>query len=280
MDIWKIVILLILLLLPSCSYDLDFTGFVYSPVSVNERFVQSLEWNDAHARKEVMLNSDEYSVMIAGDSHVGGTENLSRFLEIGLGNMPAMMAIAGDLTTGIKEDYEALVFELEAANTIPVCLVPGNHDLYFHGWTSFQEYFGSATYTFEVNTPQASDLFIFLDTGGGTLGGDQLDWLKAVLENERDIYRHAVVVTHLNFFRPRFTSSTNLLNEEILVLIDLFEKHQINIVVQGHDHKRSEEQFGHTSYITLDALKDGYKDASFLNININKDKLSYEFVIL
>jgi UDP-2,3-diacylglucosamine pyrophosphatase LpxH len=272
--------ILALLLMTSCSYDLDFTGFVYTSVSVNERFAQSMDWNEAHKSRELTLSDDSYAVIIAGDSHVGGTNNLSRFLNTGVEEEVALIAINGDVSTGREEDYEILVAELEVAGEIPVCVVPGNHDLYFKGWTSFKKHFGASTYTFEVNTPQASDLFIFVDTGGGTLGTDQLEWLKGILEKDRNSYRNALLITHINFFRPRFTGSTNILNEEILVLLDLFEKHNINLVVQGHDHKRFEEQFGHTKYITLDALKDGYKDASFLRINVEGDKIMHEFVDL
>jgi predicted phosphodiesterase len=245
---------------------------------VNERFKQSMEWNDLHEPKELTINKDSYHILIAGDSHVGGTNNLNQFFEAGIENGAVMMAIAGDVTTGREEDYDVLVSELSSVDNMPVCLVPGNHDLYFNGWYTFRQYFGTSFYTFKVNTKEATDCYIFLDTAGGTLGTDQLDWLKNMLDVEREQYRHVVVITHVNFFRNRFTNSTNILNEEIVLLLDLFEKYQIDIIIQGHDHKRYEEIFGHTTYITLDALLDGYKYASFLELSIEGEQVSYRFI--
>jgi 3',5'-cyclic AMP phosphodiesterase CpdA len=224
------------------------------------------------------VTGEEYSILVGGDSHVGGTQNLRKLIEIAERDGAAAVVIAGDLCTGRAEDYEVAVVELNASGEIPVCVVPGNHDLYFGGWSSFYDYFGASVYTFTVETSSASDLYIFLDSGGGTLGTDQMEWLKSLLSERREEYRHAVVVTHVNFFRNRFTTSTNILNEELLVLLDLFARHEINLVIQGHDHKRYEEVFGPTTYITLDAMKDDNEDASFLELAVKPDEIGYSFI--
>jgi len=161
-----------------------------------------------------------------------------------------------------------------------ICLVPGNHDLYFGGWESFFDLFGASSYTFSVNRSSSSDLFIFLDSGGGTLGNLQLEWLKELLESDREKYNHVIIVTHVNFFRSHFTHSTNILNEELLFLIDLNARYKVDMVIQGHDHKRYVEQMGHTTYLTLDALKDGTKNASYMELNISESGLNYTFVNL
>jgi 3',5'-cyclic AMP phosphodiesterase CpdA len=270
----------VLFLLASCRYDVDMTGFVYTPVPVNERFELSVQWNSEQPPREITVETGEYSILVGGDSHVGGTLNLSRMISTGREEGVAMIAIAGDLCTGWEEDYAIAAAELESAGNIPVCLVPGNHDLYFGGWESFYAIFGASVYTLVVHTSDTSDLFIFLDTGGGTLGSKQMEWLKAFLKEERATYRHAIVITHVDLFRNRFTTSTNIMNEEILVLLDLFAKHHIDMVIQGHDHKRHEAQFGSTTYITLDALKDGTGNASFLQLNMREEKVDYSFIAL
>ena len=270
----------LLLLLVSCRYDLDVTGFVYTPVPVNERFEKSVQWNSEHPPRETTVGGSDYTVLVASDSHVGGTRNLSRMISMAAEEGAAMIAIAGDLSTGWEADYDIAIAELEGAGTIPVCVVPGNHDLYFGGWESFYSYFGTSAYTMAVHTSDTSDLFIFLDTGGGTLGSKQLKWLKQLLPEEREAYRYVIVITHVNFFRNRFTTSTNILNEEVIVLLDLFAKQRVDIVIQGHDHQRHEELFGSTTYITLDALKDGTGNASFLQLNVGKEKINYKFIDL
>jgi 3',5'-cyclic AMP phosphodiesterase CpdA len=270
----------VLLLLVSCRYDVDVTGFVYSPVPVNERFEKSVQWNSENPLRETTVEGNSYSVLVGSDSHVGGTLNLSRMISRASEEAAAMIAIAGDLSTGWEEDYAIAVAELNGAGTIPVCVVPGNHDLYFGGWESFYSYFGTSSYTMAVHTSDTSDLFIFLDTGGGTLGPKQLEWLKQLLQEEREAYRFVTVITHVNFFRNRFTTSTNILNEELIVMLDLFAKHSVDFVIQGHDHQRHEELFGSTTYITLDALKDGTANASFLQLQVGTETINYRFVDL
>jgi 3',5'-cyclic AMP phosphodiesterase CpdA len=188
------------------------------------------------------------------------------------------MVIAGDVTTGKKDDYTVLDSVLQSTTFVQTCLVAGNHDLYFDGWKSFHEMFGSSTYTMQVNTADSSDLFIFLDSGSGTLGTLQLDWLKNLLQTERANYRHVIITTHLNFFRNRMTGSTNPLNEELLVLLDLFERHKVDLLVSGHDHDRYLEVFGHTQYLTLDAMVDEAKQASYMKLTVNGDGLDYQFI--
>jgi UDP-2,3-diacylglucosamine pyrophosphatase LpxH len=44
--------------------------------------------------------------------------------------------------------------------------------------------------------------------------------------------------------------------EEIHVLIDLFTRYNVNMVVNGHYHKRNTDILGNTTHIIMDALKD------------------------
>ena len=73
--------------------------------------------------------------------------------------------------------------------------------------------------------------------------------------------------THNNFFRTRHTDSTNPLVEEIDVLVELFTRYNVNMVITGHDHKKDAEVFGKTTYIVMDALKDGQSNAGFFRLN-------------
>jgi 3',5'-cyclic AMP phosphodiesterase CpdA len=273
-----IIIFGVFLLLGSCQYDLDVTGVAYTPFNVNERFDFSMEWDAEHPAREITVSSDNYTILVGSDSHVGSTNNFSGFLNAAEELNAEAVFITGDASTGREEDYEILYSELSLLGDIPVCLTPGNHDLYFSGWESFSRLFGPSVYTFTVHRPEVLDLYIFLDTGGGTLGTLQLEWLQNLLEDSRLDYENVVVLTHVNFFRPRFTNSTNLLNEELLLLIDLFEKHKVNMIIQGHDHKRNVEIMGHSTYLTLDALKDGTTNPSYLELQITTDGLGYNFV--
>ena len=269
---------LLTLLLSACYKDIDLSGFFRSTDRVNERFTQSEQWNNQHAPLEIIIDSDEYSILVAADSHIGGTTNFDKFVSEASRPDISAFVVIGDIVTGKKEDYDVFRQHLPTIDSVQYFLMAGNHDLFFDGWKTFFDYFGSSTYTFTVKTSQATDLFICLDSGSGTLGNRQLSWLEDILQNSRANYRNCIVFGHTNLFRPRTTLSTNPLVEELYVLLDLFTDHQVDLVINGHDHRRAEEVFGSTTYLILDALLDDYQYAGYLKLTIQNGDIGYEFI--
>lgn len=263
----------------SCT-EVDPTGFFFSSDPVNERVRQSLEWNDMHPARKVVVSGTEYSLLVAADSHLDGTVNLDTLIARAQLPNNAGFVMVGDLTTGRKESYNAFIQELYLKNKVPAFLMVGNHDLFFDGWDTFYNYFGSSTYAFRVKSNDTTDLYICLDSGSGTIGSKQLEWLKNLLEKERTTVRYCILFSHVNFFREHRTTSTNPLVDEIHVLMDLCYSHSIDMVIMGHDHRRSVESFGKTRFITLDALLDGFKEASYLKLEIKENGLEYAFIDL
>ncbi|MEN8118195.1 MAG: metallophosphoesterase [Bacteroidota bacterium] len=276
----KIAVLLLLTFLLSACYQFEMRGFFFSYESADERFSQSEEWNKNNPFKEISVPTDEYSIFAMSDSHVGGTANLDIFINDAIESNATAAVMAGDLTTGHAEDYDTFLNHLPDEESLISFPIVGNHDLYFDGWKQYYSLFGSSTYLFTVKTPLATDLFICLDSGSGTLGSEQLAWLKNILETERPNYRYCVLFTHNNFFRTRHTASTNPQVEELHVLMELCVKHNIDMVVTGHDHRRSEEKLGNTLFVSMDALLDDYNFASYLKLHFKQDEINYEFVDL
>lgn len=274
--------LILIAILFSCfgCEDIYLTGMFKSEQTVNQRFEQSVDWNQQHAFREITVPSDDYTILTMGDSHVGGTENIDIFFNNAIDLNAAAVVMVGDLTTGHEEDYVLLQQHIPEQQVLPSFQITGNHDLYFGGWNYFYSIFGSSTYYFSVKTPEASDLFICLDSGGGTLGSDQLEWLKDVLVNDRSNFRRCVVLTHCNFFRFRHTASTNPLVEELQVLIELFTRYEVDMLITGHDHMKSDDVFGNTTYIVMDALLDGFINAGFFQLMIENGTIDYQFVNL
>lgn len=264
-------------LLSGCNGVLDFSGFLYSPERADDRFVQSDVWNQTHPFKTLIANFENYQLLVAADSHIGGLVNFNKLVAEAEKPENLAFVIVGDIVTGQKGDYDKLKADLPDFNTVPYFLMVGNHDLYFDGWKTFYSYFGSTTYYFTVQTPQNKDLYICLDSGGGTLGGKQLAWLKNVLETVRPEYRNCVIFSHVNFFRYHHTGSTNPLETELEVLLPLFAKNRVNLVITGHDHARAIDKLGLTTYITIDALRDGIPNASYLKLEVSEEKQGYEF---
>lgn len=270
-------ILIILFSQYACIEDLDFTGFVHSTTRIEERFQASAEWNLTHLPQQIILPEEDYNLLVAGDLHIGSTNNYQKFLSYGIQSDITAMVLVGDIVTGKEEDYETFNQLLPQKEIKPSFLIVGNHELYFDGWNHFYRLFGTSVYYFTIKTPSKKDLFICLDSGSGTLGKSQLTWLKDLLKNKRTTYDQCVIFTHVNFFRDRHTLSTNPLINELLVLMDLFEQYNVNMVIMGHDHVKAENVLGTTTYLTMDALVDGLPNAGFLKLKKRAATFQYEF---
>lgn len=257
-------------LLPGCSRE-------EIPKSANQRFEQSVEWNDTHPYQNILVPSENYTIFSASDIHAAGTTNMDILLKKAKSEKVAALVMVGDLTNGHEADYAEFEEHLPDKDSLNYFLVAGNHDLYFGGWSEFYSRFGSSTYLFTVNTPTASDLYICLESGSFTLGRDQFDWLIKILEDVRPGYRRCIIFTHVNYFRTRHTFSTNPFSEEVATLTALFFKHNADMVVTGHDHDHSFETFGYTTYIIMDALLDGFKNAGYLKLTMTNGKINYSF---
>lgn len=255
-------------------------GFVTSYENANVRFEQSLIWNNEQGYSTIELSKNAYEINVMGDSHVGGVENLDAFFEASQNDNVAAVAMIGDITTGHETDYNVLAEHLPNIDSLPYFAVVGNHDLYFDGWEHFYSIFGSSSYYFLVKTPNHTDIFFCLDTGGGTLGELQFDWFKNLLETERQQYRYCTVLTHDNLFRLRPTASTNPMPEENRVLSELFLKHNVNMVMAAHDHKRNTTVTGNTTHIMLYALQDDNKNASYVTLTFDEAGIDFGFIEL
>lgn len=272
--------ILSIFLMSGCIGDVDLTGWIRSADRAEDRFKASEAINATKPFKQLFIEQENYQIIVAADVHIGTTENFSILIDNALQPGITALVLAGDITSGKEEDYNKLIDLLPSNTQLPSFLMVGNHELYFDGWEHFYRFFGSSVYYFSIETPTRKDLYICLDSGGGTLGESQLGWLKRQLKDVRGDYDLCVVLTHNNFFRNRFTNSTTPNTEEVLLLMDWFERYKVNMVVMGHDHVRAENKLGNTLYLTLDALKDGVSNASYVVLERSTSGLQYRFIPL
>ena len=271
----SLLIAVMALLATACS---KIEGPTSSSEPVDKRFNQTMEWNALHPFKEIKVETDEYTILTMADIHVNTTTaNLDRFLSIARIEKPAAVIIDGDLTGGLTEGYNEFEKHFPENDSLQSFYLAGNHDLWHNGWDEFYSRFGSSSYYFTVKTPAGADLFICIDTGGGTLGRLQTEWLSEILTSMRSSYRRCIVITHVNLFRPRKTESTNLVVEELSFLLDLFARNNVDMVITGHDHVRDVENFGITTYVQVDALEDGLSNAGYLNMKVKNGEINYAF---
>ena len=276
----------LMLNLTSCNKNIDYKGLFYTiNESPDERFAQSMEYNGQHGYDVISGVPDEYEVYAMSDIHVDfSTTNLDKFVTDYLADTEAVpfALCLGDIinATGHWDYFCEHVKPVEEAGR-KIYYTVGNHDLYFDQWKEFKSRFHTSTYWFEVQTVSGyKDLFISIDSGNGTLGVDQRNWLENVLKDKQNQgFRNIVVFTHTHFFKKDesqgHTSNYNL--EETYDLFDLFDRYDVTMVLQGHAHHRDLTVFKDVVYLRVDAMEDHYPDAFYTILKVGRN-INYEFI--
>jgi UDP-2,3-diacylglucosamine pyrophosphatase LpxH len=247
----------LLLVGQSCSLlpDFDPLNFVRTNYDVDKRFADSQQLNTLSPIPSINLTNETYLFSAASDIHITDeSEQLASYFSFVEQENPSFLLIVGDISNGLTQHVTSAKNQFDGWNKIPCYYVAGNHDIYF-SWHEYVQRFGSSTYTFEVQTPNAIDLYIGIESGSATLGKKQKDWLIAQLAN-RHLYRHCIIFTHTNFFARQFDTNGIYTKEERMVLLSLFAQYEVTMVISGHAHKESRKTVGNVEYITMPALVD------------------------
>lgn len=106
-----------------------------------------------------------------------------------------------------------------------------------------------------------------------------MSWLGKFLAEQRDKYRHCVVLTHTNLFYTdnSQTGSGNMALEETAALTELFSRHKVTLCLQGHDHYREELMLGGVQYTIIGTISDSAKQAEYLIICLSNEGVEYSW---
>ncbi len=282
----KRIVVFILSIVALSGCDRDLTGFFVPPSdSVEQRFRQSMEWNRTHGYPVINVAASEYQFYCATDVHVeGSNDNIRTFVSRLRNDAEAVFGVLlGDLVHD-KGQYpllmEAFPFDpaIHAENDTIFSTV-GNHDLYFGQWEDYRHYWGTSCLYFTVVTPVGYDLFVLLDTGSGTLGHSQLEWMKEVMEEWGGEARHIVVCTHTDLLRMDNTGfpSGNMNMEETLELTALMQSYGVDLYLQGHNHMRHETTYRDVRYITIETIQDKAERPAYL-VSTMGDTIELDFI--
>ena len=261
----------------------DLKGLI-SPTGdvVDKRFEKSMSMTDGKAVANIKAD-ESYTFYVCADPHIDGTNrNLQEFSTRMRNSQAALFGIVlGDCcnhSSALPSYIEAITYveELHAANT-PILSLIGNHDVYHRGWDKYSELLGASVYWFDVQYASGRDLFISLDSASGTLGRRQMEWLREFLAEQRDEYRHCVVLTHTNLFYTDNSQmgSGNMALEETALLTELFSRHRVTLCLQGHDHYREDLMFGGVRYTIVGTINDDAKRAEYLVVRLSNEGIEY-----
>ena len=246
-----------------------------------------IEYNDSIAFATLQAPSEDYRVYVCTDTHISTTQvNWTKFIESYRADMNCPVAIhLGDIIDAqnhFDEMYSAYQsVPMNPAKFDTLMAIAGNHDIYFKQWPQFIELFKTCTYYFIVRTPSgAQDLFICYDSADGTVGTKQLQWLAETLQwADSQDFRHIVACTHTHFFKRDYSQghTSNYTIEETYALLNLFAKHQVEMVWSGHDHAREVTKVKGMTCIVVDSMKDADKNPFYMLVTMGKS-ISYEFI--
>lgn len=284
-----------MMLMAGCN-RLDMAGMVVNRSDVEERVADWLDYDSQNEMPVIENAPDEYRIYSCSDSHYsdrdsivpqGENDRLYKYITAERNDPMALFAIhAGDMVNesgeaGFRLTKEALNYNAETqAEDDPCFMAIGNHDVYYDCAKYFKEYFNTSTYTVTVKTVGGyQDLYIFLDSGNGTHGKRQLEWLEEQLSHRKD-YRHCMVISHDWLFRTSYnyttTPAANLPQDEQYAFMDLMSQNNVEFVIMGHFHMREQRQFGGVQYLMTDNLNEGKLAPTYMVVNVG-EKLSYEY---
>jgi 3',5'-cyclic AMP phosphodiesterase CpdA len=225
------------------------------------------------------MGTDEYVIYACTDSHITRKthQNLDYFMaQYKAETAPKVAIHLGDIIDAQKNFPCADSILHFAGQTMQdtVLATPGNHDVYFKQWPIYREFFKTGTYWFETrNGSKKLDLFICLDSADGTLGGDQMKWLRALLESKsKEGYRRMIVFTHTHLWKLDASQghTSNMALEETYELTALLGQYKIPYVWSGHQHARQSVIFKGVNYLVLNATKDSEKGQSYMKVNMGE----------
>lgn len=278
---------------------LDMVGMFINRSDTEERVNDWLNYNEQFGEPVFENVPDNYRVYSCSDSHYsdrddvtpqGENDRVFNFVTAERNDSCAVFSIiAGDLANESGETPYIMIensIRYNAERQIkndPCFPIVGNHDVYYDCAKFYKQHFHTSTYSVTVKTVGGhQDLFLFLDSGNGTHGKRQMDWLEDKLSH-RDEYRNCVVVSHCWLFRTSYnyttTPAANLPEDEQYAFMDLMSDNNVSLVVMGHFHACEQRQFNGVTYVMIDNLNEETDAPSYLILNCG-EKVSFEYMNL
>ena len=168
---------------------------------------------------------------------------------------PALVLYAGDVIWGYDASRQEMLNDLDRFRTladttgVPLYNVPGNHEMQ------------TDREAILLLEQQGHDLYGSFNAGGchfialntdeywleGRVTGEQLEWLRADLEANKDA-EHVFVVLH----RPLFSWFQGNFNpDDVEILRDLFRSYPVRATFSAHDHFHHAEEHDGIRYMTV-----------------------------
>jgi len=243
---------------------------------VERRFMESrmIAGNNNYEKLNGITN---FSFIVCGDPHAS-QDTCGYFDRLDFsadGRDSSFVVVTGDLTQGGKKvNFDEFADIMNGLRKSGISCFPavGNHDLYNDGWEYYKKKIGPSSYVVTAGHCK----FIFLDTASGRVGERQMRWLEQELAvNTRPV---VFVVSHLPIYGGSHGIYHFPRNEEREKMLALFEKYNVNCVLEGHFHGFVHINEGGVDYITSGGIGCGLLDNDtyhYLVFTVSGNHVSY-----
>ncbi|MBR5678644.1 MAG: metallophosphoesterase [Paludibacteraceae bacterium] len=286
----SIIYIALAAVLAACANEestLDMKG-MFSPngETISARFEQSMAYNRTVGDLHFDMQSDDYTIYVCTDSHITKKthKNLDYFMaQYKAAAAPKLAIHLGDIIDAQKNFAcaDSIVHFAGQTKADTLLLTIGNHDIYFKQWPICRAYFKTSVYWFDTNNGNKKlDLFICLDTAEGTLGVDQMAWLRNLLEaKSKEGYRRIIVYTHTHFWKLDGSQghTSNFSLEETYELAALLDEYDVEFVWSGHQHARQSVIYKGVNYLVLDATKDEENGQAYMTVDMGESAIYHYF---
>jgi len=266
---------IILILLPLCLLLLGQGN--PDEITVDKRFMLSSSIKSPY--KDTLKGVYQYSFAFCADPHMradgdGRFGDLDKAVRAKRINF---VIFGGDLTyLGQEDEYRNFINHVNAL-TIPSYMALGNHDLYNGGWSYYWRFFGPSVYSFYGGNAK----FVVIDSASNEIGQQQIEWIKEELKTNKQPL--LFVISHMPIYGGEHDGYDFPKGEERTELIQLFEKYEVDYVLEGHYHSYVDITKNGVRYITSGSFSDGLLnsgDRHFLLFRVYGPEVSIEKILV
>ncbi len=219
---------------------------------------------------------------VFGDSQ-GYQGGLSQIVASANEFAPDFLFHCGDLTPfGQENQYLDTISALSGLDeNIPLYATPGNHDIRQGGGARYIEYFGPATYSFDIGP---AHITVF-NTSAETVTESEFEWLEDDLSNDNSSLKF--VFTHVPPFDPRPDENHTMSTDINTRLMGIFQNTSVDVVFSGHIHMFDHRVIDGVDYVIsggagagLYATPDEGGIYHYVNVTVTDSGVNIDSVIL
>lgn len=248
-----------------------------SQTSLDKRFNES-ESLGTPAHSITVADPNNFTFAAVGDLHIGtDTARFTRILQAAQAEGDEFVVCLGDMIDkGKLEEYQAYLAAIASSGFSGKILhVIGNHEVFDDGWNHYKSLIGASHYRTRIG----NTLFVALDTGDGSVGGPQADWLKDRMGEGSP--QNTIIITHYLPTVPGISTYLRLSDDfEAMSLMKTALDGGVKAWLGGHYHSYALGDVEGVQYLLAGGgggrRMDPIRDYFFVQVRVAGDRITFD----